>query len=48
MQTELHNALKDSYYQAKAIQVAYSKIYATINNTTGLSVNPANSAAHIT
>ena len=31
MQTDLHNALKDSYYQAKAIQVAYSKIYANIN-----------------
>ena len=48
MQTDLHNALADSYYQAKAIQVAYSKLYANINNTTGLSVNPSNSAAHIT
>ena len=47
MQTDLHNALADSYYQAKAIQVAYSKLYANINNTTGLSVNPSNSAAHI-
>ena len=45
MQTDLHNALADSYYQAKAIQVAYSKLYANINNTTGLSVSPANSAA---
>ncbi len=31
MQTDLHNALKDSYYQAKAIQVAYSKIYTNMN-----------------
>ena len=33
MQTDLHNALKDSYYQAKAIQVAYSKLYANINTS---------------
>ena len=33
MQTDLHNALKDSYYQAKAIQVAYSKLYANMNTT---------------
>lgn len=26
MQTDLHNALADSYYQAKAIQIAYNKI----------------------
>ena len=39
MQTDLHNALADSYYQAKAIQVAYSKIYANINTK---SVNGAN------
>ena len=45
MQTDLHNALKDSYYQAKAIQVAYYKLYANINNTQGLGVNPSNSAA---
>jgi len=32
MQTDLHNALADSYFQAKAIQVAYSQIYANINN----------------
>ena len=31
MQQDLHNALKDSYYQAKAIQVAYSQIYANMN-----------------
>ena len=47
MQTDLHNALADSYFQAKAIQVAYSHLYAKINNTQGLSVNPSNSAAHI-
>ena len=34
MQTDLHNALADSYYQAKAIQVAYSKLYANINKET--------------
>ena len=45
MQTDLHNALADSYYQAKAIQVAYSHLYANINNTQGLGVNPSNSAA---
>ena len=45
MQTDLHNALADSYYQAKAIQVAYYKLYANINNTQGLGVNPSNSAA---
>ena len=47
MQTDLHNALADSYYQAKAIQVAYSQLYANINNTQGLGVNPSNSAASI-
>ena len=45
MQTDLHNALADSYYQAKAIQVAYSKLYANINKKEGLGVTPANSAA---
>ena len=47
MQTDLHNALADSYYQAKAIQVAFSHLYANINNTQGLGVNPSNSAASI-
>jgi hypothetical protein len=34
MQQDLHNALADSYYQAKAIQIAYAKYAEWTNGST--------------